>query len=209
MLQLITGRSGSGKTFELYRDMEQVLNEDPAARIYLLVPEQASFENERRLLVQFGPQLSQRVQVLSFTRMADIVFREIGGIVAKRMDTTVSLLLMSQALQEVRDHLEIFLRHTENTEYLLSLLRMVAECKQCGISNKDLADTAATFPEGVLRSKTTEMALIFEAYDALVAQAEWIDPLDDLTVLSKRLPESHLLDGVYLYADRDFPYWNN
>ena len=117
MLQLITGRSGSGKTYELYADMKQVLIEQPDARLYLLVPEQASFENERQLLVQFGPQLSQRVQVLSFTRMADTVFREIGGVATKRMDATVSLLLMSQALSDVSDHLNIFRRHTETTEY--------------------------------------------------------------------------------------------
>ncbi len=201
MLQLITGRSGSGKTQALYDDMRQVLTADEAAQVVLLVPEQASFENERRLLKDFGAQLSQRVQVLSFTRLANTVFREIGGVCAKRMDATVSLLLMSQALLEVSDHLQLFRGHTESTEYLEALLGMLAECKQCGISTTALTETAATLPSGVLRTKAEELALIFEAYEALVAGAQLIDPLDELTVLANRFSESHGFDGVYVFVD--------
>lgn len=201
MLQLIIGRSGSGKTYELYSDMKRRLTDHDDARLFLLVPEQASYENERKLLADLGDSLSQRVQVLSFTRMAETVFREIGGISGKRMDNTVSMLLMSEALSGVSDHLTVFRRHCENTDYLESILSMFAECKQCGISSADLAATATLFPEGVLRSKTQDLSLIFIAYEALVAQADRIDPLDDLTVLAKRLPESHLFDNAHIFID--------
>ncbi len=201
MLQLITGRSGSGKTHELFTDMEHLLTDDPHARVYLLVPEQASYENEKRLLSQFGPVLSQRVQVISFTRMVDVALRDIGGIAGKRMDTTVSLLLMSQALAGVSDHLHIYRRHAQSGDYLQGLLGMLSECKQCGVTPAALEETAQTLPEGVLRSKAEELSLIFSAYDALVTQASLIDPLDDLTLLAKRLPESRLFDGSYWFLD--------
>lgn len=201
MLQLITGRSGSGKSQKIFENIGAVLHEQSEARIFLIVPEQASYENERYLLEKLGSSLSQRVQVLSFTRMAETVLRQLGGGWEKRMDQTVSMLLMSQAFSVVADHLQIFRRHCEKTECLEAVLSMYAECKQCGISARDLLQTSSSFSKGVLRSKTEELSLIFEAYETLVAQADKIDPLDDLTVLAKRLPESHLFDDAYIFVD--------
>ena len=200
MLQLIVGRSGSGKTTELYRAMRKDAEQSDAP-LFLLVPEQASFDNERRLLSEFGPLLSQRVQVLSFTRMVNAVFRQIGGLAGKRMDPTVSLLIMSQALHAIADSLKLYRRHVDNPDYLSTLLQFLSECKQCTISPQLLSETAKQLPEGILRSKAEETALIFDAYEALVADAELIDPQDDLTVLADRLPECTLFDGAHVYLD--------
>lgn len=200
MLKLIVGRSGSGKTTELYRSMREAA-EHSTAPLVLLVPEQASFDNERRLLTEFGPVLSQRVQVLSFTRLANAVFRQIGGLSGKRMDKTLSMLLMSQALHSIADSLTLYRRHVDNPDYLRTLLDFLSECKQCTITPRRLEDTAKALPEGVLRSKAEETALIFGAYEALVAGTEFVDPQDDLTVLGERLSECTLFDGAHFYLD--------
>ncbi len=200
MLKLIIGRSGSGKTTELYRKMRKDA-ESSDAPLFLLVPEQASFDNERRLLSEFGPLLSQRVQVLSFTRMVNTVFRQIGGLAGKRMDPTVSLLIMSQALHGIADSLTLYRRHVDNPDYLRTLLDFLSECKQCAITPQRLLETATQLPEGVLRSKAEETALIFEAYEALVADAELVDPQNDLTALAERLPDCTLFDGAHVYLD--------
>lgn len=199
MLRLITGRSGSGKTTAIYRELQERAAGD--AVLFLLVPEQASYENERRLLTELGPSLSQRVQVLSFTRMADTVAREVGGMTGRRMDGTLSLLLMSQALHSVADGLSVYRRHVDSPEYLQALAGMLTECKQCAITPLLLEETARTLPEGLLRDKLTELALIFGAYDALVTQAALVDPLDDLTRLADKLPASRVFDNAYIYVD--------
>ncbi len=199
MLQLITGRSGSGKTAEIYRELKKRAAEEAA--LFLLVPEQASYENERRLLTELGPVLSQRVQVLSFTRMVDTVFREVGGLSGRRMDGTLSLLLISQALRSVAESLTLYRRHVDSPEYLQALAGMLTECKQCAITPQLLEETAAGLPEGLLRRKLMELSLIFGAYDALVTGAALVDPQDDLTWLAKALPNSHTFDGAYVYVD--------
>ena len=75
------------------------------------------------------------------------------------------------------------------------------ECKQCTITPAMLETTAATFSKGLLKDKLSELALIFNAYEALVAQASLVDPLDNLTYLAQKIPESHTFDGAYLYVD--------
>lgn len=200
MLKFIIGRSGSGKTSELYRLMRENA-EHSTAPLFLLVPEQASFENERRLLSEFGPVLSGRVQVLSFTRMANAVFRQIGGLAGKRMDPTLSLLMMRQALHSVANSLTLYRRHVDNPDYLRTLLDFLSECKQCTVTPSMLDETAKTLPKGILRSKAEETALIFGAYEALVAGADLVDPQDELTVLAHRLSECTLFDGAHIYLD--------
>ena len=78
MLQLVTGRSGSGKT-EYVRGLLGGLAQAGEDHLLLLVPEQYSFDTERAMLQRFGNRDAQRVEVLSFTRLADFVFRDLGG----------------------------------------------------------------------------------------------------------------------------------
>ncbi len=200
MLQLFLGRSGTGKTKALYDEMHRLADES-VAPIFLLIPEQASFENERRLLEEFGPVLSQRVQVLSFTRLAEIVFRHIGGLAGKTMDTTLSLLLMNQALYTLSDSLTVYRRSADSTDYLKELLSFLAECKQSTLSPHLLEETAHSLTDGTLRTKLQETAAIFTAYEALTAQSQLTDPLDTLTVLARRLPECSLFDGAHIFVD--------
>ncbi len=199
MLQLLIGRSGSGKTHTIYRELQaEAAGEAP---LFLLVPEQASFENERRLLEELGPVLSQRVQVLSFTRMAETVFREIGGTAGRRMDTTLSLLLMNEAIHTVADRLVVYKKHIDDPDYLHAVLAMLSECKQGAVTPVRLEETAHSLPDGLLKGKISDLALLFGTYEALTAQASLIDPQDDLTLLAKRLPESRLFDRALIYVD--------
>ncbi len=200
MLQLFLGRSGTGKTTALYEEMHRLATENEAP-IFFLVPEQASFENERRLLENFGPVLSQRVQVLSFTRLAEIVFRNIGGVAGKTMDTTLSLLLMSQALYTLSDSLTVYRRSAGSADYLKELLSFFAECKQSGLSPRLLEESSQALTDGILRKKLQETASIFTAYEALAAQSQLTDPLDMLTILARRLSECSLFDGAHVFVD--------
>ena len=76
MLQLVIGRSGSGKTETLRRQMA----EDLAAGkdVVFLVPEQFSFESECNLASRLAGPDFFRLQVLSFTRLATRIFEAAG-----------------------------------------------------------------------------------------------------------------------------------
>lgn len=201
MLELLLGRSGTGKTYTVFDELTRLAEQDEGLPLYLLVPEQFSFESEKNLLRRLGPQRASRVQVLSFTRLAQTVFRELGGVAGKRMDDAARALLMSQAMHGVSDQLTLYRRQVADPDYMEAVVSFVSECKQCAISPLLLTETAASLDEGSLKQKTQELALIYGAYEALVAQTEQIDPLDDLGTLSRILPESRLFDGSKIYVD--------
>ena len=66
MLHILTGRAGSGKTTQVLRRMREAGERRPQL---LLVPEQASFETERRFCRENGNQAGRYGEVLSFTRL--------------------------------------------------------------------------------------------------------------------------------------------
>ncbi len=206
MLQFILGRAGSGKTEQVLRALEADIAAGFDRPLLLLVPEQFSFESERTLLKRLGIQHAAKAQVLSFTRLADRVLRETGGIAVQVMDEVTRALVMSRALEL---HLSPENRKNEDTPvkarlydtaYLSSLLALSAECKQCAVSPHLLRAAADKLPDGTLQAKLTDLSAIFDIYDGLT-RGSGIDPEDLLRILAEKLPESRLFDGAHIFVD--------
>lgn len=200
MLNLYIGRAGSGKTTCIYDELQAIAKQHPAVAPILLVPEQFSFETERTLLDRLGTQDAAFVKVYSFTRLADRVAKEVGGIAKRRLSDTARILLISQAIESVRDRLMLYEKQINNTAFAQSLLQMIAECKQCTVTPEQLSEASESLGDGILGRKAQELSLIFAAYEALVAE-NYADPLDDLSVLAGQLTRSTLLKGTAVYID--------
>ncbi len=199
MLRFILGRAGGGKT-ETVRAMLKEMARSSEKKLMLIVPEQSSFDNERAMLHLLGAKDVQRVEVTSFTRLADAVFRCYGGAAGRRLDDGGRSIFMSLALEQVKDQLTFFRKSAENTELIALMLSASSELKMCGVTPPELSQAARSVPQGTLRQKTEELSLILSAYDALVAQS-YIDPLDDLTRLAAVLREHDYFDGYTVFLD--------
>ncbi len=213
MLQLILGRSGTGKTHEVYSRLCD-LAWSGSDKLILLVPEQFSFESERALLRRLGPRMATRVRVLSFTRLSEQVLRETGGLAGRRMDDASRTLMMSRAVELVADGLVLYRGAADDPGVVSTLLHTVLELKQCGITPLDLEKTAASLRDGALHRKLSEIALLYNTYEALVAGAtglndsndkdsniHYIDPLDNLAALKNKLPQSDMVRDAHVFVD--------
>ncbi len=208
MLQLLIGRSGSGKSREIF-DRIKTLLQQGHERVLLIVPEQYSFENERMLLEQLGAQMANRVQVLSFTRLADTVFREVGGMAGEVLDDGSRALLMSRALDEVaalaRDAGEPLMgadpRMVTDSTYVEQLMVLWGELRQCAVSLETFADVEQTLASEEdltvrgLQEKVKDLSRIFAVYEGLINNCG-LESADKLTRLAEALPDSSLPDGA-------------
>ena len=199
MLRFVLGRAGSGKT-RAVRSALRELAVSGREKLMLLVPEQASFENERAMLRLLGPALARSVAVTSFSRLADEVLRRYGGFAGRRLDDGGRSIFMSLALEQVKDRLSVYCRNAESAELIGLLLGLGAEFKRCAVSPEDLSRTAERMPDGTLRRKLSEISLILSAYDALVGQS-YVDPLDDLTRLKAQLQKHDYFSGYTVMVD--------
>lgn len=186
-IKIVTGTAGSGKTqYARRRAAELAL---AGQRTALLVPEQFSFETERAMLELLEPSHADSVEVFSFTRLADKIARQVGGLAGRRLDECGRAAVMSVAMSQVQDHLTLYAGGRKGQELIANLLAAVGEFKSCAISPELLAETAKQVEESVLSQKLRELSLIYGAYNACIANIGSIDPLDDLSRLAKHLEE--------------------
>lgn len=213
MRQLLLGRSGSGKSQVVFDQLETLVREGHE-KLFLLVPEQYSFESERTLLRRLGTQAAARVQVLSFTHLAETVFRELGGVAGEDLDDGMRALLMSRALEQVsqvaEDNGEPLLgadpRQVTDCAYVEDLLVLRREMQQCAVSLEELERVHEELAvQGLLtnrslQEKAKDFYRIFTTYEGLVT-ASGLEDTDKLSRLVERLPQSSLPQGAVVLVD--------
>ncbi len=108
-LRFITGRSGSGKTTYIQREIAEELKRNPlGAPIFIIVPDQMSFSVEHSLSVNYGLNGIIRAQVVTFKRLAWRILQEVGGITRKEINGFGYRMLVRSVLEEHHDEFKLF-----------------------------------------------------------------------------------------------------
>ena len=198
MLELITGRAGTGKTARIMNEIRQAALRGDGNRV-LIVPEQYSHEAERELCGTVGDAASLYAEVMSFTSLAQRVDETLGNDGKVLLDPGGRLLCMALALESVSSRLEIYASARRAPELQAALLKALDELKAANITPELLLKTAESC-DGALAAKLSDMALLMGAYD-IAAGARRIDPADRLTRLLSRLPHSSFGKTGHIYID--------
>ena len=199
MLRFIFGRSGYGKTEYLRRRFADLARAGET-KLLFLVPDQISFETEAAFLNMLGPALSRNILVLGFSRLCDYVFEATGNRYAAFADDGVRHLMMSLALEQVRDQLTVFDKRSDASDTRELMLSAVKEYKKCAISSDTLREAAEAVGDDTLRGKLNDTALVYDAYNA-VMERSYMDPLDSLTKVYELLLDNRLFTGYTIALD--------
>ncbi len=195
MLRFIIGTNEKARRERLYSEIKSA-----GAPSYLIVPEQFSFESEKLLGDFLGPEGAQRVEVLSFSRLCNSVFRAFGGIAGEYSDDTTKLLLMGAALSGCAENLKYYKKSARGAPFVKKLVETDAELKNAGITPSDLLSLAENAPEGALSDKALDLAAVFTLYDALLEKS-WLDPLTDISRACDMLAERDFFSEKNVYID--------
>lgn len=198
MLNLIYGRSKSGKT--AYTDkLVCELAQKGENRILVIVPDQTTFETEKAYLKLLGPKLAQNVLVLGFSRMCDYVFTATGAIRKTPADEQTKALLMSIALEEVKDSLTLYADKALSPRLSVLMLSARKELALSGFSGDDIAG-AAQGVQPITVSKLKDIHLACEAMDALMSKS-FEDPDAELSIIADILHTRRIFDGYSVFID--------
>jgi len=196
MLHLLLGASGGGKTTRVVREVGERASRGD--RSVIIVPEQYSHEAERLLCRECGPAVCLHAEVLSFSRLCTRVFTECGGGGKRVLDAGGQLLVMSRAVSEIAGSLKT-IRTAMRADVLKSLVDACSELRCARLAPERLL-AAAGEDDGPLSGKLRDMALIMEAYAAMIP-ADACDPSDRLETLIEKLGESSFGEKQAVYID--------
>ena len=193
-MRIWTGRAGSGKTTAILREIAARC-ESGGGRQILLVPELNSHRMERSLAAATDNRGARTAEVLTFSRLADRVFSEVGGLAQQMLTPAGQLLTLQEAARRVQGGLSVWGGLADKPELLGEALGVVDECKTCAVAPEALFAAAETCRDTALAAKLSDLAQLLTAYERLCDES-LPDPRDRLTHLRDRLAESHVLDGA-------------
>lgn len=200
MITLLYGPPGSGKTHEI---LKQIKNDaENGIRSFLIVPEQETVSAEREALLSLPPAAQLTAEVLNFSRLANRVFREYGGLCYHYIDKGAKAFLMWKTLRELTPMLESFDEKTAQDASLSEwLLSAASELKASCVTSEMLERAAEKLPkDDPLRLKSRDLALIYTSYCGLIRDS-FDDSEDDLSRLTQLLKRHDFFRGTHVYID--------
>lgn len=164
MLELLCGEPGSGKTEYLINNAKKLLEADPGAKLLFIVPEQETVSAESRIFSCLPPYAPLTVEVDNFSRLADSVFRKVGGVAREHVGKNAKKLCMWKTLK-------LFPKQGCSYESVNSVLSTVNELASCGATPEKLAAAAERLEgEERLSALLKEYSLISSVYSAFVTE---------------------------------------
>lgn len=198
-MRIWTGRAGSGKTTAILQEIAALCAQGEGRQV-LLVPELNSHRMERRLAAATGNHGARTAEVLTFSRLADRVFSEVGGLAQQMLTPAGQLLTLQEAARRVQGGLSVWNGLADKPELLKEALRLIDECKTCAVAPETLFAASEECGDTALAGKLGDLAQLLTAYERLCDES-LPDPRDRLTHLRDRLGECHVLDGAAVYLD--------
>lgn len=198
MLQLVLGASGTGKSSRLFSAIQE-----RAARgqhSMLLVPEQFTSSTESRIYTLLGDKLSGYVNSYSFSSLAEKILASYGGAAVPTLTDAGRAVLLRRALESMGDHLSYYSRHRRNTAFCEKCAQTLDEFKSAGVSASELAELAGS--SGTSAEKLNELAAIFAAYEALLADSA-MDPTDRQITAAERVQPDFFADCAIFVDEFD------
>ena len=173
MLHFILGPSGSGKSYQMLAELRT--RAERGERSILIVPEQFTSSTEGVLYRTLGDSLSAYVDSYSFTSLSETLLRRYGGAAVPTLTEAGRALLLRRAADSLLDKVVYYSRQRRSAAFCEKAAQTISELKSAGVTPEMLAEYAKT--PGADREKLDELALIYNAYEGLLAQSA-MDPGD-------------------------------
>ena len=195
MLHFILGPSGSGKSYQMLAELRT--RAERGERSILIVPEQFTSSTEGVLYRTLGDSLSAYVESYSFTSLSEALLRRYGGAAVPTLTEAGRALLLRRAADSLLDKVVYYSRQRRSAAFCEKAAQTISELKSAGVTPEMLAEYAKT--PGADREKLDELALIYNAYEGLLAQSA-MDPGDRQQRAAERL-DAEFFAGRAVFID--------
>lgn len=201
MLHLLFGPAGSGKTGAVTQSIRRDI--ERGIPCFLLVPEQQAYISERDIPQKLPREAGLLFEVLTFSRLAEKVFRAFGGAAHPSVEIGVRNLLMWDVLRQLAPTLLRYRVGGErDTSLVPMMMKLATELRTSGVTEEQLDKIAEQLPEASpLRAKLLDLSAIVAAYHTRLEETCGADPADLLGKLCERLDAHDLFSGTHIYID--------
>ncbi len=202
-VQFILGRSGTGKTHCCVKAIiDTLLAPGETGPLLYLVPEQATYQAERAILLDGRLAGYSRLHVLSFDRLGFLVQGK------KSLGTRISefgkVMLIHKILQTNKAKLKLFGSSANRPGLAEEMKRVIEELQRYDRKAEEVLELAAQLQKeeaGALSGlKFADIGLIYSEYQRLI-EGRFVNPDTQLTSARQVLAETDFIKGARLWVD--------
>ena len=195
-LQVVYGRSGTGKTTYILKQISRSINN--GKKKYIITPEQFSFTAEKELLNSIKGVATVNAEVLTFNRMAHRVAQEVGEAAKTILSDSGKSMLIYNILLKEKEELKFLGKSDNNIDIVL---RQLAELKKHGVLLENMEEIIKNVEEDTyLATKLKDIYLIYSKYQEKI-ENNYIDEDDALSILARKLDFTDMFCNCEIYID--------
>lgn len=205
-LRFIIGRAGKGKSYYIYNEIHKHIveahNQDHSReKLILLVPEQYTLQAERDFMDKTGLKGIMQLEILSFTRLAQRIFNEVGGLTRVMLNEQGKSMVLRRVMEQLEGELLVYKNSCHQIGFVHQLMDFLADLKQraVGIDDiKQMQDTIDT--DSLLGRKLHDVTLIYQYFTDYL-QKRYIDSEDYINLFIEKIPSSQYLSSSRIWVD--------
>ncbi|MXZ47675.1 MAG: hypothetical protein F4Z13_00245 [Candidatus Dadabacteria bacterium] len=130
--------------------------------------------------------------LLTFNELSDFVNEASPNLKKKRISRTQTLSITRKAAESVSGNLEVFGEFSQNRDFLNATALIISKLKQSKIAARELVGSARTIKARSLKKKLSDTGLVYEKYEALITERDFLDDADSVRVVSEELEREGL-----------------
>jgi ATP-dependent helicase/nuclease subunit B len=199
-LRIIYGRAGCGKSTFCLNEIKSSLERGQASRHIIIVPDQFSYQAEKRLIKALGASGINGVEVLSFGRLSHRVLGEVGGIVRKHINPAGKSILVYTIMERLKESLRVFSKAAGQRGFVNTLCGTISEFKRYNITPEAVNTLEMADMSTQLKDKLHDIGLIYGDFEKRLHD-KYIDADDDLALLAEKLTQCKLFEGSEIWID--------
>ena len=199
-LQIIAGKSGSGKSHFMYQQIVKESLKNPEKQYYIIVPEQFTMEAQKKVIELHPYHGTMNIDILSFPRLANRVFEEVHEQQKTILEDVGKSMVLRKVAEEKKEQLTIFKRSLNKAGFIEELKSLLSEFYQYRIGKETLESLVEQLDKGtMLQGKLSDMKVIFEGFQDYLKEYTVAEQL--LEVLAERVKDSKKLKDSVICLD--------
>jgi ATP-dependent helicase/nuclease subunit B len=195
MLNLITGRQGTGKSRYIYEQIAKDIK--GKKRVYLLIPEQYSFQAEKEIIDILDTPGMMGIHVLSFSRLAYQLLNKASKMQKQPLSKKAALIVLKKILIDVSPNLTIYSKSWMHDGLGEMMLGCIGEFKKNQVKPNQLISLGES---KLLDKKIREIMCIYDAYENYINR-KFYDAEDLIEQASEEIIKEDTFKDTYVYID--------
>lgn len=196
-LNLIYGRSGTGKSHYMYEDIDKKM--EKFKNVFVIVPEQSNLTSEKKFFEITGRKAMLNVEVLTLSRMVTRVFDEME-VVHQSLTKVGKSMLIYDILSKNKKALK-FLGKSEKNVAIVD--QMFTELKKHNVSVEDLRNLEVE--DAYMHLKLNDILILYAQYEERLSE-DLVDENDKLSILKEYISKSSFFENAAIYMDEFFGF---